>query len=231
MKTIITFVLSIALLIPLSGQQKKTIDVGGSFNELSLGISAIVYLKQGSSDEVLIKCDDDVLNKIQFELKGERLVIKRKPNISRNSRWRKSSVLIYVTMSDIKRLSMNGSGYIKNEDGLDIGDIKLSVSGSGKILLNMDADEVNANISGSGSIDLLGSAKSLGVKISGSGRVKAEEMTIASVTASISGSGSCYVTVTDAVEANISGSGSVYYAGDPKRVTGNSSGSGKLKKL
>ncbi|WP_370089143.1 head GIN domain-containing protein [Ekhidna sp.] len=228
MKTILTLLLTAA--ISISYGQKRTVDVG-SFDELSLGISGTVYLKQGTNEKVEIKCDDEIFGKIEFDMKGDKLVIKREDKWNWNSGWRKSEVDIYITMKDIKGLSVSGSGSIESEGDLDTDDIRLSVSGSGNMDLDLNSDEMDLRISGSGSISLNGKANQAEAKISGSGRVKAEDLTVKIFEASISGSGSCYITATEEVSADISGSGSVYYTGNPDRVIGNSSGSGKVRKM
>ncbi|MEP1034739.1 head GIN domain-containing protein [Ekhidna sp.] len=229
MKTLLTLLLAAIVIIP-SNAQKRSVDVG-SFSELSLGISATLYVKQGSDDKIEIECDDDIFEKIEFEMRGDKLVIKKEGKWNWNDGWRRSAVDIYVTMRKIEGLSVSGSGLIESDGQLDTEDIRLSVSGSGDMDLDINSDEMDLRISGSGSIRLDGEANEAEAKISGSGRVKAEDLTVKSFEASISGSGSCYITATEEVSAKISGSGSVYYAGDPKRINSNSSGSGKIRKM
>jgi hypothetical protein len=229
MKTFIILLLTSALIIPSFGQ-KRNVDVG-NFSELSLGIAANLYLKQGSETRIEIECDDDIFDDIEFEMKGDRLVIKKEGSWSMGNGWRRSEVNIYVTMREIEGLSVSGSGMIEGQGKLTTEDVRLSVSGSGDMDLEMDSDELDMRISGSGSISLNGNAEEAEAKISGSGKVKAEDLKVRVFEASISGSGSCYITATEEVNARISGSGSVYYSGDPKRVISNSSGSGKVRKM
>jgi len=51
------------------------------------------------------------------------------------------------------------------------------------------------------------------------------------VDASISGSGSVYITANQEIDERISGSGGVYYKGNPDKVSSRASGSGKVRKL
>lgn len=229
MKTLITLLLSITITLP-AFSQKRTVDVG-SFSELSLGISGTVYLRQRNDEKVEIECDDDIFEEIEFEMRGDKLVIKKDGNWNWGSGWRRSEVDIYVTMRSIEALSVSGSGLIESDEKLETEDLELSVSGSGNMELDLASDELDLRISGSGSIRLNGTAEEAEAKISGSGRIKAEDLTVKVFAARISGSGSCYITATDEIDASISGSGSVYYAGDPKRINSNSSGSGKVKRM
>ena len=230
MKTLITTLLSLTILIAVQGQ-KRNVDVG-NFTELSLGIPATLYIKQGSNEKVEIDCDDDIYDEIEFEMRGDRLVIKREgKGWNWNSGWRRSEVDVYVTMRTIEALSVSGSGNMESDGTLNTDDLELAVSGSGDMDLKIESDELETRISGSGSISLSGSAEEADARISGSGRVKAEDLTVKTFDARISGSGSCYITVKEEIEASISGSGSVYYAGDPDRVISNASGSGKVRKM
>lgn len=229
MKTFLTLLLSLLITIP-SFSQKRTVDVN-NFSELSLGISGTVYLRQGSDVKVEIECDDDIYDEIEFEMRGDKLVIKRERSWGWGNGWRRSEVDIYVTMRSIEALSVSGSGLIESKGLLETEDIDLSVSGSGDMELDLNSDDMDLRISGSGSIRLDGTAEEAEARISGSGKVKAEDLTVKYFTARISGSGSCYITATDEIDASISGSGSVYYAGDPKRINSSSSGSGKVRKM
>ncbi|WP_420316595.1 head GIN domain-containing protein [Ekhidna sp.] len=229
MKTLATLLLSITIFLPSFGQ-KRNVDVG-NFSELSLGISATVYVKQGSTTSVEIECDNDIFDEIEFDLKGDRLVIKREGNWGWGNGWRRSEVTVFVTMNEIEALSVSGSGTIESDGRLNTDNVRISVSGSGDLDLDLDAEEIDLRISGSGSIKLNGSADEAEAKISGSGRVKAEDMTVKFFQARISGSGSCYITASEEIDASISGSGSVYYSGEPKRINSNSSGSGKVRKM
>lgn len=229
MKTLTTF-LSLALLIGFASAQKRTVDVG-SFTELSLGIPANLYVKQGSNEKVEIECDDDTFDEIEFDRSGDRLAIRKEGKYNWRSGWRNSEVTIYVTMKEIEGLSVSGSGNLEGQGTFDVEDLDLAVSGSGDLEVAIEGDELEMRISGSGSIRLAGTADEAEAKISGSGKVKAEDLTVNIFDASISGSGSCYITVEDELEARISGSGSIYYGGNPNRVNSNSSGSGKVRKM
>jgi len=229
MKTLTTF-LSLVLLTALVSAQKRTIDVN-SFSELSLGISANLYVKQGSNEKVEIECDDDIFDKIEFNMSGDRLSIIKEGRWNWRDGWGNSEVTIYVTMKEIERLSVSGSGDLEGEGTFKVDDIELAISGSGDMNVGVEGDEVEMRISGSGNIRVSGAANDADAKISGSGKVKAEDLMVNVFDASISGSGSCYITVKDEIDARISGSGNVYYSGNPNRINSNSSGSGKVRKM
>ncbi|MEQ9403497.1 MAG: head GIN domain-containing protein [Cyclobacteriaceae bacterium] len=228
MKSKISFLIITIISFGLSAQ-KRTIEVSG-FTELSFGISGTVYLTQGSNEKVEIDCSDEIFEKIEFELKGDRLSIKNRDKWN----WRgisRSDVDIYITMKEIEEISLSGSGTIQGENTLNTDDIQLSVSGSGSMELDMNGREVGMRISGSGDIELEGKAERSDARISGSGKVRAKDFEVKIFEASISGSGNCYITASEEISASISGSGNVYYNGNPDRLVSNSSGSGKIRKM
>lgn len=228
MKKILASIILI-LFVAISAQaQKRTLDIDG-ITEVSLGIPATLYVQQGNSVEVMIDCDDNTFEDIEFEQRGDRLTIQTRTNWG-STNFRKSEVDIYVTMKTIRRLGLSGSGEIIGKKSISCDDLKLGVSGSGNIDLEVEGDELDMRISGSGKIELKGKANRAEIGISGSGDLRAEDLEIGTFEASISGSGTCRVYVLDEINANISGSGNIYYSGDPKRVISNASGSGKTVK-
>lgn len=228
MKHLYVFFLA-SLILFVSNAQKRNIDVSG-FSELSFGIPGTVYLKQGSEENVVVDCDDDVFDKIEFEVNGDKLSIRKKGKLSWKNGIRNSELNIYITMINVEAISLSGSGKIEGDNQINTEDLKLSVSGSGGIDLDVDGDELEIRISGSGDVDLKGTSQRVNARISGSGKVNAQDMNTQVFKASVSGSGNCYITATDEIDAKISGSGNIYYSGDPKKVYSDSSGSGKVRK-
>ncbi|MEP1093922.1 MAG: head GIN domain-containing protein [Cyclobacteriaceae bacterium] len=229
MKALTTLLILLFISISVSAQ-KRTIDAS-NFSEFSFAVAGNVYLMQGSEEKVEVECSDETFDKLVFDLSGDRLTIRRERNLNWRDGLRNSDLDVYITMKDIERLTVSGSGTISSENQLNTDDLRLSVSGSGDMELDLNSSEVDIHISGSGSIRLDGTADKTEASISGSGKVKAEDMKSRIFEASISGSGNCYVYATEEVRAKISGSGNVYYDGNPERVNGNSSGSGKVKRM
>lgn len=209
--------------------QTRTIDVS-DFSELSFSVPGELFLRQGPDVKVEVKCSDSIFEDLEFEMSGDRLTIKKEGRWNWRDSFRSSDLTVYVTMREVERLSLSGSGTITGENTINTDDIRVSVSGSGNIELDLDSRAVDLRISGSGDIEMEGTSDRIEARISGSGRVDAEEMQTKVFEASISGSGNCYTNVSEEINASISGSGSVYYTGNPDRVIANSSGSGKIRK-
>ncbi|MCP4458466.1 MAG: DUF2807 domain-containing protein [Cytophagales bacterium] len=228
MKTQLTCLFLLVGLISATAQ-RRTIDVD-NFTKISFAIPGTLYLTQGSDEKVEVESNDEAFERLEFKMEGSKLKIQSKRNSWRN--WNgNSKVNVYVTMKNIEGVSVGGSGSVLGQNKFETSDLYLSVSGSGSMDIKTNSEDVDLSVSGSGKISLNGSADKADVSISGSGRVKAEDFEVNACEASISGSGSCYITAIKEIDARISGSGNVYYGGNPDRVISNSSGSGKVRKL
>lgn len=229
-KTVIFLFLPILVSNILMGQGtvKETRNVSG-FTKVIFGVSGNLYIRQGSEYRLEIEGNRSVLDEIDTEVSGGRLMIKR--DVWRFT-LRDEKVTVNITMPELEGLSVSGSGSAEVYEFSNIDDLELNVSGSGKLLANsLKTDELNCVISGSGDILLKGegSADRGEITISGSGSFRGEEVEIDHLTAKISGSGTCYCKAGDSLEAIVSGSGSIFYSGDPS-VDARVSGSGRVRK-
>lgn len=201
----------------------KTLDIA-SFNGLSLGIAADVMIRQGSTQSVKIEAQQNIIDLLKKEVKDGVWKIGFEKNVRHTE-----SIKIWVTVSDLKQLSVSGSGSIVGENSFsNLGDLQLSVSGSGNIKLDAASKNLNVNISGSGNMDLEGSTGAAAMKISGSGDINAFDLAVKSCEVKISGSGDSSVNVSESLDVSIAGSGDVFYKGRPS-VRSKVSGSGSVE--
>ena len=211
----------------LNGQSKETRNVSG-FTKVSFGVAGNLFVKIGSQFNLVIEGDKNVLDDIETEVSGGRLIIKKE-------NWRTSfkdeRVTVNLTLPEIEGLSVSGSGRAEIMDPVEADNLNLGVSGSGKLITSeLNVDNLDCGISGSGDI-ILGSDGSVDrgeISISGSGGFSGEEIEIDHLEISVSGSGNCVCKVGDSLEASVSGSGNVAYIGNPK-VDARVSGSGHVR--
>lgn len=219
-----------ALIFTFAAQaQKKETRKVGSFDYVSLGVSADLVITQGSSNSLVLEGDADDLENIETYVKDGKLKIR-----TENNSWfgdNMGDVKIYVTLVNFRGASVSGSGEITNSNNLKGNDINLSVSGSGEIEIYVDCKNIDAHISGSGEIYLEGKSDEIELHISGSGDLNSIEMQVNRIEAHISGSGSAKVNVKDEIDAHISGSGKIRYEGNPSKIREKVSGSGSVRSL
>lgn len=200
-----------------------------SFSEISLRISAKVYLEQGKNQSVRIVADSETLEQVITEVKGRTLNI-RFPNNNIFKRWDPGKIEIYISVPEVDGLNLSGSGDIISEK-IETRILDLLISGSGNIKIEqLTAERVSATISGSGNIKIEGSgvADELKTRITGSGNIDASGFEAKNVDAQTSGSGNSSVFSNGSIKARIAGSGNVYYTGNPA-IESSIAGSGKVK--
>lgn len=211
----------------LSGQIRDTRNVQ-DFTKVSFGVPGSLFIKTGPQFSLVIEGNKNIIDDIETEVKGGRLIIKIE-------NWRMSfngeKVTVNITMPRIEGLSVSGSGKAQIMDPVQADNLDLSVSGSGKLVTAaLNVDKLGCGISGSGDI-ILGSGGSVDdgeISISGSGSFSGEDVEIDHLDISISGSGNCLCKVGDTLEAGVSGSGDVIYIGNPK-IDARVSGSGHIR--
>ena len=208
-----------------SGKAKTESRDLSTFTGIHVSGSIDVYLAPGKTQTVKVVADDNVLDLIKTEVKGNELFIGNRKCYRSHAETK-----VMITLPQLTRVSISGSSDVEGS-GIFVGkDLKLHVSGSGSITLAVKADDVSVHISGSGDISLKGDARDLDVHISGSGDLDARDLTADDVALSVSGSGNCKVNAKGDLVASISGSGDVRYYGTPKSVEASVSGSGSVKK-
>ena len=229
MKTLGKIALGLAVMLApiLSQAQTKSYNETG-FTGVVFGVSGNLTVRQGNTYKVELSGEEEDLEKIEVEVKGDRLVISTKGNSWRRMR----DISGTVTLPNIEVLAVSGSGTLKTAGSINTGDLNLAVSGSGDMVITgLSADDCKIAISGSGSIVAAGECEDLVVAISGSGDLDAKDLKANDCEAVVSGSGAAKVHVNGALKARISGSGDVYYVGRPSDIDSKVSGSGAVRKL
>jgi len=204
------------LLLLVSGftfaQTKETRNVG-TFTKINFRVPGKLILKQGSPQSVVLEGDKEVLEKIETDVDGNKLII------GREDKWRwndwggrdEKKITVYVTVTSLEGLGVSGSGDAIGSGKFSTGDLDLKVSGSGSLNIEVDAKgEVQADVSGSGDLNVKGNCQSFESGISGSGKVN--------MSGSIAGK----------VDVNVSGSGKVMASGTAQQIRATISGSGKV---
>lgn len=185
------------------------------FSKIEIESIAKVYLRQDVVQSVKVG-SDGLLRKVETTVSNNTLHIEGSNDGE-----------LTISIPQIEKLSIEGKGEVIGQSPLNAEQLKLDISGDGKMVLDVHVKELKANISGLGKITLTGTAENSNFDISGSGKIDALEMKTVNCKANISGLGKCMIDVTDNLTTDISGSGSVVYKTKPKNSNENISGIGK----
>ena len=198
----------------------------GSFNGIEVGGAFKVFLTQGDNEAVVVEADQNLLDIIETEVRGNTLKITARKDI-RNS----EALNVYVTFKDLGSLDVSGACNLSNDGKLKLGDLDLDCSGASDVELKMSASAVTMDCSGASHMDLYGMAETLVMDISGASSVDASDFEVKTCEAEVSGASHGKVFVTGELSAEVSGAGSLKYKGDAVIKDPEVSGAGSLKKL
>ena len=202
-----------------------------SFSGISLHVPGTLHVKQGDKQSVEVVAKQSTLEELITEVKGRELVIRF---AAKNYIWKDfvpGKIEIFVTVPEVDKLNLSGSGNIQNDGPIKSRILDLSVSGSGDISLDdLTAERIKTMTSGSGDISLAGpeEADDLSVNISGSGDYKGLDFKVKDVNVRIAGSGNAGVYAEKNLNVRVAGSGDVTYKGNPS-IDQSVVGSGKVK--
>lgn len=110
--------------------------------------------------------------------------------------------------------------------------LTLSAKGSGSIIASDDlldtSSSVKLSLSGSGNIVVAGKCENLNVNLVGSGNIKAKTLLASNANLNLTGSGNINASVCEKVNANLAGSGNINIVGSPSEKQLNKTGSGRI---
>jgi len=178
----------------LSGFSK--VDASGALN---------VEVTVQKDFSVVIEADDNLLQYIKTEVRGDTLKIYTDGKISMQ---KKASVKI--SMPEITGLDVSGASTV--------------------VVSNVKADALELDASGASNITIDGEAKELVADASGASEIDAEELKVENAAVEASGASSATVSPANELKADASGASSIYYTGEPKNVVPRSSGASSVKK-
>lgn len=226
-------------------EEQRTLE---SFTGVELAMQGTLYIETGTSPTLRIEAEDNLMEYILSEIKGDKLVIGTSPGINLNNT---QPINFYLTIVGIDEIDITSSGDIET-GRLISGDFKINVSSSGNLsftslvclslqvnisssgdvlIPELSSDSITVDISSSGNLELqAGEVPWQKIDISSSGEYNAKDVVSGEAEVTLSSSGSAYIRVSDSLTGRLSSSGNIYYSGEPQ-VDVSTSSSGKAIKV
>lgn len=190
-----------------SGNLKTEVREIGNVTAVNLSGMGDVILTQGETAALTIEAEDNLLEYLVSEIRGDTLYLETRPNTTLIPT---KPVTYRLTLTDLTAITVAGAANVMGE--------------------NLMLDSLDVNLSGAGSLLLGGSANAVAISISGAGSFDTTGLISPHTTVNMTGSGSARVNATELLEVTISGAGTVFYTGSPE-VRQNISGIGEVKPL
>ena len=203
----------------------ETRDVD-SFKAISISNSFHVEITQGEDLIVRVEAEDNIIDQVVTHVEGSTLVIKKASNSCFSER---KTIRVFITTPELEAISLSGSGKVE-VNSLTTDYLNLLLTGSGDMDVAADATDLEVEITGSGKISMVGEGDESKIEVTGSGDFSGFSFAHNRCFATITGSGSVRVNVSDLLDVEITGSGDVIYRGNPS-VRTDITGSGDVKRF
>lgn len=215
------------------------------FDELSASSGIDVIYNKGEQS-VKVIADENLIDLIITEVKGGKLIIKRKNNT--NIKWSKK-MEVHVTAQNLHDISISSGADFVAKDELNSKNFTLTTSSGADAKLTVDADVVSITTSSGGDADVVvtaneanitassgadisvkGSANEATLNTSSGADIDGFSFVVKNCKASASSAGDISVTVSNSLVASASSGGDVTYKGNPSSVDQSSSSGGDVSK-
>ncbi len=241
MTTIVKFLIAAALsfflsscqfgsIIGVSGNgnvqtEKRTASVSGGFTAVKASNGLEVHIRQNPTHSITVEADENLLDIIRTEVRGNDLHIYTDKNIGRSK-----SKKIYVSAPEVSAIASSSGANIFVEDLLKTDKLELTSSSGSAIRLETEADYVSCDTSSGSDIRIKGRANSMHARASSGSSLKAGELEVAKCDAKASSGGNVSLYVTKNLVASASSGGDIRYSGNPASVSAGKSVSGSVRK-
>ena len=183
----------------------------GPYTQLRQDASTDIVLSQGAGFSIEFDGYEEIFYDLDFRVTGGKLIVSQ-----RGHHWSSGRSRIYITVPDLTKIEITGSGDIYGDNRFRInGDIELHSRASGDFDLNLDVDEVYTWIEGSGNVRLRGYADRHEVESDGSGDLFAFSLKTRNTRITSYGSGDAEIYVTHNLYVRLRGSGDIFFSGNP----------------
>jgi len=198
------------------------------YDGISCAGSFDYILVSGTEGKITIEGEENLLQYVITEVKDNKLIVKTEKNINLSPSSNKT-IKITIPFKDIDNVSLAGSGDLTNTDTIKATDLKVSLAGSGDVVLTVETNNVKGSLAGSGDLTLKGNTNNLEANIAGSGDFHGFNLQSNITEVSIAGSGDARVVSNESLKARVSGSGDIEYKGNPKTEDSKVAGSGSIR--
>ena len=196
-----------------------------SFGALDVGGAFKVFLTQGDKEFVIVEADENLLDVISTEVRGNTLVIKTTEDI------RDSEALnIYLTFKELDDIEISGACHLVGENKMKFGNLDLECSGASDVELKFAAQELSLDFSGASKVELYGSAESVDLDLSGASHFDGYDLEADIYNVDVSGASHAKIFVNNELSAEVSGAASLKYKGEPTIKQHDVSGAASMKK-
>lgn len=199
-----------------------------SFNAIDVSSGIDLYLTMGSSEEVKIVADEDIIDNIKTEVRNGTLHIYMKRNNWFNWGGNKTRKA-YVTLKELVELNASAGSDVRSENTLEGDNLEISASSGSDVKLVVRYKNLLLDTSSGSDAELQGKVKHLKLSASSGSDIDASELESVNCRASASSGSDISLNVSDELEADASSGADITYRGNPKTKNINESSGGDVR--
>lgn len=205
----------------------------GNFSSIRLSMEGTLHLSMGSSISLQVEAEDNLLEYIETNVMGGRLVIETRQGINLQPT---KPIHYSLTVPELNAIEITSSGDVEAGDlqsdsfsveisssgdvsirNLVVDSVSVRISSSGDVsITNLAAESISVMISSSGNLEILGGqVEKQDISISSSGEYRAGNLASAEADVTLTSSGDATLQVSDRLSGRLSSSGNLYYIGNP----------------
>ena len=185
------------------------------FDRVSTSVPFDVRVRTGAAPSVHATAPQDILDRLQVEVRGGELVISMRERSGWFSgwNWRGGKGVIEVGVPMLQAARLRGPGDL-TVDRVRGPRFEATLSGPGNLSVGtLDTRQLDATLNGPGNISLAGRAETANLVLRGPGDIRAAGLTSREATVSLSGPGNLAATVTGLARGTLTGPGDITIRG------------------
>lgn len=219
-KLLFTLVLSVitSIGIAANGNSDKTeTRQVSNFKGIKVSTGIDLYITMGTSEEVKIVADDEIIDDLITEVKDGTLRIYMKQsnnwfNWNSGNQTRKA----YVTVKELEAIDASSGSDVQSENTLKGEELKVNASSGSDVEIDVYYKNVWVDASSGSDAKLSGKTKTLNAEASSGSDIKAEGLESSVCKIKVSSGSDATVNVSDELYANASSGADVRYYGNPQ---------------
>ena len=226
--TIITLT-SFSLMAANGNSDKTETRQVSNFNGIKVSTGIDLYITMGTTEEVKIVADDEIIDDLITEVKDGTLRIYMKQannwfNWNSGSQTRKA----YVTVKEMESIDASSGSDVSSENTLTGEDLKVNASSGSDVAIDIYYKNVWVDTSSGSDAKLSGKVKTLYAEASSGSDIVAKNLESKICKVSVSSGSDATVNVADELYTNASSGGNIIYYGNPQVKDINESSGGDV---
>lgn len=196
-----------------------------SFTAIDAQSAFDVRLRIGPSYEVVVRADDNLIDRVRSNVSGGTLQLGLEGSVMR------VTLEADVTVPDqaLQSLQAGGAATIASSDRLQGESLTLEADGASTVRLELAVQRLEAKANGASTIDVRGSADSLIASASGASTLRMFDLSAVDAEVDADGASTAEVTASGQLDARASGASTIRYGGEPAQVSRDSSGASRIE--